>query len=93
MQLVGFYRNCLKRILDIFISVPILIGLLPLFWIVALMIKVDSPGEVFFRGVRVGREGKPFRIFKLRTMVIDAGKGAAHLRRRTILGLRGSENG
>lgn len=72
MQLVGFYRNCLKRIFDIFISVPILIGLLPLFWIVALMIKVDSPGEVFFRGVRVGREGKPFRIFKLRTMVIDA---------------------
>jgi len=72
VQLVGFYRNCLKRIFDIFISVPILIGLLPLFWIVALMIKVDSPGEVFFRGVRVGREGKPFRIFKLRTMVIDA---------------------
>jgi lipopolysaccharide/colanic/teichoic acid biosynthesis glycosyltransferase len=39
---------------------------------VALLIKLDSPGPVFFRGLRIGQFGKPFRIFKFRTMVANA---------------------
>ena len=41
-------------------------------WLIALWIKLDSPGPVFFRQERVGRHGVPFRIHKFRTMVADA---------------------
>ncbi|GGR68249.1 hypothetical protein GCM10010197_39550 [Nocardioides luteus] len=46
--------------------------LLPVFIALAIVIKLDSPGPVFFRQVRVGRNGKQFRIWKFRTMVVDA---------------------
>lgn len=46
--------------------------LLPVFAVMAVVIKLDSPGPVFFRQVRVGRNGKQFRIWKFRTMVVDA---------------------
>ena len=46
--------------------------LLPVFGIVGILIKLDSTGPVFFRQLRVGRHGKPFRIFKFRSMVVDA---------------------
>ena len=64
----------LKHFLDILISSFVLILLAPLFVFVALLIKRDSPGPVFYRGERVGKAGKPFRIFKFRTMVVDADK-------------------
>ena len=64
----------LKRLLDIGISSIALVVLSPLFLIIALLIKLDSPGPVFYRGVRVGRFGRPFRMFKFRTMVQDANK-------------------
>ncbi len=41
-------------------------------WLIALAVKLDSPGPVFFRQERVGRHGVPFRIHKFRTMVADA---------------------
>lgn len=69
-----FNKNMLKRLLDIALSLLALVVLLPMFLMVALLIKLDSPGPVFFRGVRVGRFGKPFRIFKFRTMVANAEK-------------------
>lgn len=64
----------LKRLFDIVLSSLALVVLSPLFLIVALLIKLDSPGPVFYRGVRVGRYGRPFRMFKFRTMVTDADK-------------------
>ena len=64
----------LKRLLDIVVSLLGLLLLLPLFVALAILVKQESPGEVFYRGVRVGRFGKPFRIFKFRTMVHDAEK-------------------
>jgi len=64
----------IKRIFDVIISLIGLILLLPLFFIIALLIKLDSEGPVFYRGERVGRFGKPFRIFKFRTMVKNAEK-------------------
>ena len=64
----------LKRLCDIVISVVALILLLPVFAIVAILIKLDSPGPVFFRQLRVGFHGQLFRIFKYRTMVVNAEK-------------------
>ena len=67
-----------KRFVDVVISAIGLLLLGPFFLLLALAIKLDSPGPVFYRGVRVGRHGRPFKIFKFRSMVADAeGKGAA----------------
>ena len=59
----------LKRFIDLCAAALGLLLLSPLLLVVALMIKLDSAGPVFFRQVRVGRHGHPFRIFKFRTMV------------------------
>lgn len=70
-------RNCslfFKRIFDIFVSLIMLIALSPVFLVLAICIKVDSKGPVFYRQVRVTRYGKEFRIFKFRTMVQNADK-------------------
>ena len=63
-----------KRAFDIFVSLLMLIILSPLFLILAIMIKIDSKGPVFYRQERVTQYGKKFRIFKFRTMVVDADK-------------------
>lgn len=63
-----------KRVFDLFASTVMLIILLPLFLILALAIKIDSRGPVFFRQERVTQYGKRFRIYKFRTMVNNADK-------------------
>ena len=66
----------MKRLFDILASGFGLILLSPVFLIMSIVITVDSPGGVFFRGPRVGKNGKVFRIFKFRSMVKDCeGKG------------------
>lgn len=62
----------LKRAFDIFFSAGALVVLSPLMIAVALWVKKDSPGPVFFRQRRVGRNGREFEIFKFRTMRVDA---------------------
>lgn len=62
----------LKRSFDLLASAVGLLLLAPLFLVLAVLIKIDSPGPVFFRQERVGRYGKIFRIHKFRTMVTDA---------------------
>lgn len=62
----------MKRAFDIIFSFVGLIVLSPLFIIVAILIKVDNIGSVFFTHERVGKDFKPFRLFKFRTMVSDA---------------------
>lgn len=65
-----------KRLFDILFSAVTLVVLLPLMLAVALWIKIDSSGPVFFRQVRVGRDGRPFRIYKFRSMRVEAqGRG------------------
>lgn len=66
----------MKRLFDIVASGLGLLVLSPLFLIVAVWIKLDSPGPVFFRQVRVGRFNKDFRIFKFRTMRVGSDKGS-----------------
>lgn len=59
------------RVRDVVCASLGLLVLLPLFLLTALAIRLDSPGPVFFRQVRVGRSGRPFRIHKFRTMRVD----------------------
>ena len=61
----------MKRLFDIFFSSIGLLILSPLFVVVALLIKLDSKGPVFFRQERIGKYFKPFRIYKFRTMTVD----------------------
>ncbi len=64
----------LKRTFDLIVSTIVLVLLTPFFLIIAILIKKGSEGPVFYRGERVGRHGKLFRIFKFRTMVSNAEK-------------------
>lgn len=64
-----------KRIFDLVFATVGLIVLAPVFAAIAIWIKLDSPGPVFFRQVRVGQYGKPFRIHKFRTMAHDPEPG------------------
>jgi exopolysaccharide biosynthesis polyprenyl glycosylphosphotransferase len=79
----------LKRTLDILGSVVALLALIPLFVVIAVMIKRDSSGPVFFRQVRMGRGDRTFKIFKFRTMVADAEErksALAHLNKHAANG-------
>lgn len=62
----------IKRVIDLVFAVVILVLTSPLLALSAVAIKLDSKGPVFFRQVRVGKDGRQFKIFKLRTMVVDA---------------------
>jgi exopolysaccharide biosynthesis polyprenyl glycosylphosphotransferase len=62
----------IKRLVDLVGSVAALVLLAPVFVLTALAIKLDSPGPMFFRQVRVGRDNRSFRIWKFRTMAADA---------------------
>src|SRR5712691_11259678 len=61
-----------KRGFDLILSAISILALAPVFLVIAVMIKRDSPGPVFFRGERVGRYSCRFRIYKFRTMVLGA---------------------
>lgn len=62
----------LKRLFDLLCAALGLAALFPVLLLIAIWIKLDSPGPVFFRQVRVGRFGIPFRIHKFRTMRVNA---------------------
>ena len=64
----------MKRLLDVIIAIAGLLLLFPLMLLIALSVKLDSVGPVFYRGRRTGRLGKPFQIVKFRTMVVNAEK-------------------
>ncbi|WP_290033360.1 sugar transferase [Ligilactobacillus cholophilus] len=68
-----FYRTC-KRIFDIVASLLGLILLSPVFLIVAIAIKLDDGGPVFYNQSRIGKDGKKFKMFKFRSMKVNADK-------------------
>lgn len=70
------FQLVLKRLFDIVVSFTLLALLSPLFIILAIAIKLDSKGPVFYRQTRVTQYGEEFRIFKFRSMVTDADKGS-----------------
>ncbi len=69
----------MKRILDVVGSALGLLLLLPVLAVVAVIIKLDSPGPIFFRQERVGWGGRTFRIFKFRSMVVGAARAGTAL--------------
>ena len=64
----------MKRIFDLIVAFFGLVFTVPLFLIIVFLIKSDSPGPIFYRAQRAGHFGKPFTMFKFRTMVINADK-------------------
>jgi exopolysaccharide biosynthesis polyprenyl glycosylphosphotransferase len=73
------YQRSIKRLFDIFASALALLVLSPLLTAVAILIKLTSTGPIFFRQARVGLNGRPFNMFKFRTMVVGADRLKQHL--------------
>jgi len=69
-----FYAGTGKRMFDLLLSIPSLIILSPVYLLSAILIKLDTPGPILFSQDRIGQNGKPFRLYKFRTMVKDAAK-------------------
>lgn len=61
-----------KRLFDLLVSSVAVVALLPMLIAIALAIKLDSPGPVLYKGIRTGLNGAKFRIWKFRTMKVDA---------------------
>jgi lipopolysaccharide/colanic/teichoic acid biosynthesis glycosyltransferase len=66
------YRTYVKRPVDVVGSLLGLVLLSPLFLVIAILIRLDSPGPILFRQVRIGKEGRRFWFFKFRSMVENA---------------------
>jgi lipopolysaccharide/colanic/teichoic acid biosynthesis glycosyltransferase len=74
----AFLHDAIKRAVDIACSAGLLILLAPLLFVVAALVKLKSPGPVFFRQVRVGRMMKPFTMLKFRTMHVNSDHAIHH---------------
>ncbi|MFQ6605416.1 MAG: sugar transferase [Fidelibacterota bacterium] len=72
LNLHTIYVRFLKRLLDLAIGIPLFIVLLPVMGLIAILIRLDSPGPVLYRQERLGLHGKPFTINKFRSMRQDA---------------------
>jgi len=64
----GLFANAIRRIFDVAVSLIVLVVLSPLLLVLAILVKLSSPGPVLFRQERVGLNGKPFTLFKFRSM-------------------------
>lgn len=73
-ELMPKWQRAVKRLLDVTVSATVLILLSPLLLYIAIRVRLSSPGPVIFRQERVGLHGKPFTIFKFRSMYTDAEK-------------------
>ena len=74
------YRQKVKRFFDLVLSFLLMIFLLPAFMVMGLLIKLDSPGPVFYRSKRYGRYGRLFSMYKFRSMVVNADELLAKLK-------------
>lgn len=67
------YRDIGKRILDLVLALAAILLLLPVALVIIVLIKTTDPGPVFFTQHRVGKDGRPFRLYKFRSMPVDTG--------------------
>ena len=74
-----YWQQVIKRIIDILASVVGLIVLSPLMLFIAIMVKKSSPGPIIYKQIRLGRYGKPFYLYKFRSMYVDAEKDGPQL--------------
>ncbi len=78
--MTGAYARFGKRLCDLVFAWGVLIATSPIMLVIAILIWLDNPGPVFYRQERIGRHGRPFRLWKFRSMVIGAEhKGAGAL--------------
>lgn len=78
----GLLHRAAKRMLDVVIATTALIILIPAFAVIAVLVRLDSPGPILFRQRRTGLNGRVFRILKFRTMtVIEDGDAISHAKR------------
>jgi exopolysaccharide biosynthesis polyprenyl glycosylphosphotransferase len=75
-------KHVLKRVVDVAMALGALLALSPLLTVLAIIVRLDSPGPVLFRQERVGKDGHPFGMFKFRSMVVDAEARLASLGQR-----------
>jgi exopolysaccharide biosynthesis polyprenyl glycosylphosphotransferase len=78
-ELMPAWQWFIKRTLDISVSVFVLVFFSPLYAMIGIGVKLTSRGPVFYSHERIGKNGKPFNIFKFRTMIKDAEKGGPAL--------------
>lgn len=73
-ELMPRWQRILKRVIDVAVSVTVLLLLSPLLLYIMLRVRLSSPGPIFFKQERLGLNGRPFTIFKFRSMYVDAEK-------------------
>jgi len=78
-QIMPAWQFALKRLMDVTFSILALIVLFPFLLVIAVLVKLGSPGPVFFRQERIGLSGKPFRIIKFRSMEANAERDGPQL--------------
>ena len=78
-EVMPVWQMTLKRLIDILVSVISIVVLLPLYIVLAILVKMSSPGPIFFLQERVGRNGEIFNIVKFRTMYINSEKNGPQL--------------
>ncbi|NJL56152.1 sugar transferase [bacterium] len=79
-------QRMFKRAFDFSVALTVLLLILPVLAVIALAIKLDSEGPVFFKQVRIGENGKPFKMYKFRSMVVNAEKLQAQINQTDIDG-------
>jgi exopolysaccharide biosynthesis polyprenyl glycosylphosphotransferase len=71
-SLMPYWQQAVKQVFDCVVALACLVLLMPLFLYLAIRVKLDTKGEIFFKQERVGKKGKVFHIYKFRTMFADA---------------------
>ena len=78
-ETMPFWQQALKRFIDVFFSTLAFVLLLPMYLILAIVVKFSSPGPIFFLQERIGLNGKVFNIIKFRTMYVNSEKAGPQL--------------
>lgn len=81
-EIMPAWQAFFKRVLDVVVSVVAVIILSPLYLVLAILVKLSSPGPIIFKQERIGRHNRPFHIYKFRSMIPDAEAHGPKLARR-----------
>ena len=78
-EVMSVWQRILKRVIDVTVSIVALIFLIPVFIVLAILVKTSSPGPIFFLQDRIGKRGRVFKIIKFRTMYVGSEKNGPQL--------------
>ncbi len=71
---IPVWQVVLKRIIDVVFALNVIVFLSPLYILLAILVKLSSPGGIFYKQIRIGKHKKPFMLYKYRSMYVDAEK-------------------